>query len=334
MLRPYINIADGEDYFMTTMGKYRHFSRVTTAAGHFTVLAVDHRSNLLERLQQVSDTDFGDADFIAFKQEILEYLVPHTSAVLADPTYVIGTAITSGVVHGQLGLLSPVEVTNYNTHPSQRDMQMIPHWSVEKIKMIGGDGVKMLLPYHPDSETIEEKYDSVRQIIADCEQYDLPFYLEPIPYSLDPDKKLENAEYLDIYLKMCTTFCEMGVDSLKLPFPVDHTQSTDENEWKRACELVTETCTVPWALLSAGVTYDTFLKQTQIACQAGASGIIVGRAVWSEAIELSGAARTEFLATTAANRMQELADVCGTYARPWHDDVDVPDSSMGWYENY
>ena len=319
---------------MTTIGKYRHFSRVTTAAGHFVILAVDHRSNLYERLNQVSESPLTDDDFIAFKQALLEHLVPQTSAVLADPTYVIGTAITSGVIHGQLGLLSPVEVTNYNTHPGQRDMHMIHGWSVKKIKRVGGDGVKMLLPYHPESETIEEKYDVVRQIIADCKRYDLPFFLEPIPYSLDSSKALDNEEYLEIYLQMCTTFCEMGVDGLKLPFPVDHKQSSDEAEWIRACELVTETCTVPWTLLSAGVDYETFLKQTKIACQAGASGIIVGRAVWSEAIDLQGNERTEFLATVAANRMQELAEVCAEYASSWKDDVAVPDNSIDWYENY
>jgi len=133
---------------------------------------------------------------------------------------------------------------------------------------------------------------------------------------------------------MCTIFCEMGVDGLKLPFPVDHKQSSDEAEWIRACELVTETCTVPWTLLSAGVDYETFLKQTKIACQAGASGIIVGRAVWSEAIDLQGNERTEFLATVAANRMQELAEVCAEYASSWKDDVAVPDNSIDWYENY
>ena len=37
---------------------------------------------------------------------------------------------------------------------------------------------------------------------------------------------------------------------------------------------------VPWVLLSGGVPFETFFRQTQVACEAGASGVMVGRAVW------------------------------------------------------
>lgn len=316
------------------MGKYRHFSRVSTQAGHFVVLAVDHRSNLLERLNQVSDTPLSDDDFIAYKHGLLSNLLGDTSAVLADPATSIGVGLASGAIHGQMGLLAPVEVTNYNQHPSQRSMSYIPHWSVEKIKLMGGDGVKMLLPYHPDSPTLHEKLAVVRQIVADCARFDLPFFLEPIPFSLDPNETLPNDEYLRIYLAMCQRFADMGVDALKLPFPVNHKLSSDETQWREACEAVTEACPVPWALLSAGVDYDTFIKQTEIACKAGACGVIVGRAVWSEAIELQGDARADFLATTAAERMRELASVCAEHAASWRDTISAPEHGMTWYERY
>lgn len=35
-----------------------------------------------------------------------------------------------------------------------------------------------------------------------------------------------------------------------------------------------------WLLLSAGVTYDEFMVQTEIAAKAGSAGFIAGRAVW------------------------------------------------------
>lgn len=319
---------------MTTMGKYRHISRAATADGHFVVLAIDHRTNLQERLMQQAGRALSDDEFMNFKQSLLLNLTYHASATLADPAYSIGMGVATGAIKGQLGVLAPIEVTNYNLHPSRRDMHLIPSWSVEKIKLMGGDGVKLLLPYNPDSDSYDEKIDFVRQVIADCTTYDLPFYLEPIPFSLDPDKPLANDEYLAMYLGMCKTFCEMGVDVLKLPFPVDHKQSQDEAEWVSACEAVTEACTVPWALLSAGVDYDTFLRQTRIACAAGASGVIVGRAVWAEVIELDEENRLNFLTTTAASRMQELADVCATSASSWRDSVTAPDGTVDWYERY
>ena len=319
---------------MMTMGKYRHLSRTTTGDGHFVIMAIDHRTNLLEKLNHFADEPLSDREFQGFKQEVIQTLAPVSTAVLTDPAYGIGNGITSASISGKIGLLAPIEVTDYDLHPSERSMEMIANWSVKKIKMVGGDGVKLLLPYHPDANNVQEKYDFVQSIVDGCSTYDIPFFLEPIPYSPDPDRVLTNAELLQISITMCQTFSAMGVDILKLPFPVDHKQSQDEAEWKKACYMVDEACTVPWALLSAGVNYDTFLRQSKIACKAGASGVIVGRAVWAEAVELQGYHRSDFLRNIATKRMQELAEVCAKYARPWYETVKTPDSTMHWYENY
>lgn len=319
---------------MTTMGKFRHLSHSSTRDGHFVIMAIDHRTNLLEKLNQHADTALTDHEFAAFKHEIIQTLAPFASAVLADPAYGIGNGIVSEALSGQIGLIAPIEVTDYGLHPSQRNMEMIPNWSVKKIKMVGGDGVKMLLPHHPDAKNVEEKYTVVQQIIADCAEFDIPFFLEPIPYSLDPAQRLSNAELLQISIDMCETFSAMGVDVLKLPFPVDHKQSQDENEWLSACKVITEACSVPWALLSAGVNYETFLRQSKIACQAGASGVIVGRAVWTEAVELQGYKRTDFLRNVATKRLQELVEVCAMHARSWRVSVEEPVNTVNWYENY
>lgn len=319
---------------MTTLGKFRHLSRSTTANGHFVIMAIDHRTNLLTSLNCHAPTPLTDAEFVAFKQGVIRALAPHASAVLTDPAYGIAEGITSGTINGQLGLLAPVEVTDYDLHPSQRQMEFIPNWSVKKIKMVGGDGVKLLLPYHPEADTVQEKYTTVRQIVDDCATYDIPFFLEPIPYSLDPNSTLPNDELLQISVEMCKTFSAMDVDILKLPFPVDHKQGADEEEWRAACEQVNAACSVPWALLSGGSDYATFARQVEIACQAGASGVIVGRAVWSEAVEFQGTAREIFLAGKAVDRMRQLAEICQENATAWYERVKIPDTEIDWFNDY
>lgn len=325
---------DYETKNMTTVGKFRHLSRTTTENGHFVITAIDHRTNLLEKLNQYVATPLSNEVFTQFKQDVIGTLAPHSSGILTDPAYGIGRGITSGTLSRDIGLLAPIEVTDYDLHPAQRSVEMIPGWSVKKIKLVGGDGVKLLLPYNPGAKNIEEKYDFVRQIVADCATYDIPFFLEPIPYALNPDDTLSNQELLEISINMCETFSAMGVDILKLPFPLDHKQSTNEDEWLSACNTINEACTVPWALLSAGVNFETFLKQSKIACQAGASGVIVGRAVWAEAVELQGDERHDFLLNVAVKRMQELADVCSKYATAWHQHIEKPDTTFNWYESY
>ncbi len=319
---------------MTTTGKFRHLSRTATPAGHFCVMAVDHRTNLREKLDAAAPVPYTDADFMAFKRDVTQALAPHATAVLTDPAFGIGHGVADGTLHGRLGLLAPIEVTDYGRHPSQREVEYIPGWYVEQIKLSGGDGVKMLLPYHPTDGTADEKHAAVQHIVADCARWDIPFFLEPIPYSPDPSVSLPNTDLLEISVGMCQTFTAMGVDVLKLPFPVDANQSRDPGEWAAACEAVDAACGVPWALLSAGVDFATFKAQAEVACKAGASGVIVGRAVWGEAVTHQGAGRAVFLAETAASRMQSLAEVCVAHATPWYGRVTPPDSRIDWYKAY
>ena len=313
---------------MTTIGKYRHLSQTSTSEGHFVILAIDHRSNLLKRLNATSPKPLTDEDFADFKMLLMKHVLPPASGLLADPGSAIGKGIAHRLIQGHQGIIAPIEVTDYDIHPGQREMNWIPEWSIAKLKKMGGAGVKMLLPYHPESDTAEHKRTIVEQIIAGCAEHDIPYYLEPIAHSLDSEQKLSNVELLDVVVDMAETFSAMGVDVLKLEFPVDAKQSEDEDEWRVACQKVDAACTVPWALLSAGVTYDVFERQAKVACQAGASGVIVGRAIWSEAIDLHGEARTEFLRTTAQDRMITLAQICADDAQPWYESVAKPDNHV------
>jgi tagatose 1,6-diphosphate aldolase len=319
---------------MITLGKYHHLRRCSTDSGHFIILAIDHRANLLERLKTHASQPFTDADFVAFKQTVVGALAPEASGVLVDPAYGIGAGIAAGSLDGHRGLLSPMEVTDYDLHPSKRSVKLIPGWSVEKIKRVGGDGVKLLLPYHPQAATAPEKHAIVAEIVEACAQHDIPFFLEPIAYSLDPAHSLSNAELQHVVVEMAQIFSAMQVDILKLQFPLDVAQDDDRQHWLNACRAVDAACTVPWALLSAGVDYTIFAEQARIACEAGASGVIVGRAVWAEAVTFQGAALNQFVSETARERMRELTAICAAHATPWTERVPVPDVAVDWYTDY
>ncbi|NDJ60441.1 MAG: hypothetical protein GYB67_04905 [Chloroflexi bacterium] len=171
-------------------------------------------------------------------------------------------------------------------------------------------------------------------MIEACRQHDLPLFLEPLPATLDQHTPLTLGEYREVVVENARIFCAMGIDVLKTPFPVDVMRSKDESVWADALQDLAGTITVPWALLSLGVRFDLFKRQAELACEAGASGVIVGRAVWGEAVALHDTARTDFLAKTARDRMEELATLCEWTARPWHDLVPKPDSAPGWYKLY
>lgn len=297
------------------------------------ILAIDHRVNLLNELNKYAPQPLTDDHFTAFKQQVIRALAAQTSGVLVDPAYGISYAIVDGTIDGRLGLLAPLEVTDYDLHPSKRTIRFIPGWSVEKIKRVGADGVKLLLPFHPDADNTLEKIAIVRQLVEQCGEYDIPFFLEPIAYSLNPDAPLPNVELRQVSVQMARQFSSMGVDVLKLSFPVDTKQSTDLDEWRAACDEMHAACTVPWALLSGGVDYATFEQQARIACQAGASGVIVGRAIWADAVKLQGQERVSFLADIASKRVLELGKIVSQFGTLWTQRLVIPEASLSWYMN-
>lgn len=296
---------------MTTPGKFRHLTRTATAAGHFVVLAIDHRLNVLEGLERTQGNPLTDDAFTLFKREVIEALMPAgASALLTDPEFGIAPGLAQGWLPVQAGLLAPLEETDYTVHPSRRAFRTIPGWTPAAIQRMGADGVKLLLYYHPEAADAARQRDAVERTVDACATADIPLYLEPIAFSPDPTRKLPAAELTDVVASSASVFSKMGIDVLKSEFPVDVTQQPDEAVWRAALKRLDDACAVPWALLSAGAPYETFVRQTALACEAGCSGVIVGRAVWAEAVALAPAERRMFLQTTGRDRMAELAAIC------------------------
>jgi len=319
---------------MTSLGKYRHLTQASTPAGHFVILAIDHRGNLRASLDRQAPAPLSDEEFAAFKLDVIAHLGPACSAVLTDPGFGLGPAVASGALSGQQGFLAPIEVTNYEVTPDQRGVTFIPGWSVEKIKRAGGTGVKLLLFYHPAAPDAAARREAVARIIDDCARWDIPFFLEPIVFSPDPARALTNDERRATVVSNAREFSAMGIDVLKTEFPLDVKQEPDEAVWRAALDELNAACDVPWTLLSAGVDYATFERQAEMACAAGASGVIVGRAVWAEAATLSGEARAKFLRTTGPQRMAQLAEIAARHATDWRAKLAPPAHDPRWYESY
>ena len=124
----------------------------------------------------------------------------------------------------------------------------------------------------------------------------------------------------------------LNVDVLKAEFPLD-INDTDEAEWKAACEEISGASVTPWILLSAAVDYEIFLRQATVACNAGASGIAVGRAVWKEAVGMQRAERIDFLNTVGRERLSRLTALCSALGKPLYDFYQAQ-APFDWYQQY
>jgi tagatose 1,6-diphosphate aldolase len=225
-----------------------------------------------------------------------------------------------------------VESTGYAGDATARQAQIIPGWSVEKAKRMGASAIKLLVYYHPDSSTASEIEAFTKNVVEDCRKHDLVLMLEPLSYSLDDTKKLSSEEKRYVVVETARRLTPLGADILKAEFPLDVVES-DQSLWRAACAEISSASIAPWILLSAAVDYETFVQQVVVACNAGASGIAVGRAVWKEAVTMSPDERIKFLQTVGIPRISRLTSLCQALAKPYTDFYQA-EAPFDWYKSY
>ncbi|MBN8581087.1 MAG: tagatose 1,6-diphosphate aldolase [Anaerolineae bacterium] len=311
-----------------TIGKLRGLQQISSKRGTFTALALDHRQNL----RKANSAFVDNAELSRFKLDITKALAHRATSVLLDPEVAAAQAIAKGAIPSNVGLVVAVESTGYTGDATARQAQIIPGWNVEKAKRMGASAIKLLVYYHPDSPTAKEIEDFTSKIAEDCTKHDLVLMLEPLSYSLDESKKLSSEEKRYVVVESARRLTALNVDILKAEFPLDLNE-IDETKWMNACKEISSASTVPWILLSAAVEYETFLQQVTVACNAGASGIAVGRAVWKEAVHMMGDDRLEFLRTIARQRISRLTSLCHALAKPYTDFFQA-EAPFDWYKTY
>jgi len=311
-----------------SIGKLRGLQQISTKRGTFTALALDHRQNL----RKANPAFVNDDELSRFKMDVTTALAKRATAVLLDPEVSAAQAVEQRAIPGSVGLVVALESTGYTGDATARHAQIIPGWSVEKAKRMGASAVKLLVYYHPDSPTAGEIENFTAAVAEECLKQDLVLMLEPLSYSLDENKKLSSEEKRYVVVETARRLTSLRVDVLKAEFPLA-VNDMDESKWLEACREISSASIAPWILLSAAVDYDTFLRQVTAACEAGASGIAVGRAVWKEAVTLTGTERQLFLRRTALHRLSRLTSLCHALAKPFTDFYQA-NTSFDWYKQY
>ena len=327
-----------------SIGKIRGLQQIASPEGILIMCAMDHRGSMLTMLGGDDPKEAGYEAMVERKLELCSTLAPHASAVLLDPLYGAAQCISRGVLPGRTGLLVSSEASGYTGSREHRLTELLDGWSVEKIKRMGGSAVKILVYYRPDlKEMAQKQLKTINKVAEECLKYDLPFLVEPVTYPVG--NETEHPEEFaklkpELVIKTAQDITALPIDVLKAEFPADLRYQKDETELLKLCRQLDASSRVPWVILSAGVDFELFRKQVEIACQAGASGFLGGRAIWQEAMHIVDAPeRLGYLSTVAVARLQQLAEIAKKYAVPWykrfgltaHELVEVAEK---WYQEY
>jgi tagatose 1,6-diphosphate aldolase len=327
-----------------SIGKLRGLQQLADSSGMMTMCAIDHRGALKRALNGKNPAAVSYRDMVDFKLDLCQALGPFASAILLDPEYGAGQAIAAGVLPGPKGLLISMEKTGYAGDNTARVTELLPDWGVKKAKRMGASAVKLLIYFRPDLKDIASKQlDLVARLADQCIEEDIPFLVEPVSYPIEegemPSKKFAEIKP-SLVIETARLITALPVDVLKAEFPADIRFEEDEGRLLKLCQELNEASRLPWVLLSAGVDYNSFKKQVGIACRAGASGFLAGRALWQEGAQIrSRDERMRFFQNTAAPRLKELTKIADSYGRPWYFKLGAKNgrfgpAAQGWYRRY
>ena len=321
-----------------SIGKIRGLQQLANNKGIMAMCALDHRGSLKRMLGGKHPEGINYQAMVDFKLDLCQVVTPLASAILLDPIYGAGQAIAAGALSRDAGLLVSLEETGYSGKAEARVTNLLPDWNVAKIKKMGAAAAKLLLYYRPDVNVAGRQLDTVKKLADDCLVEDIPFVVEPVSYKVGPaEADPENFARVkpQLVIETARQITALPIDVLKAEFPSDLKYERDKSRLLDLCHQLNEASQVPWVILSAGVNFELFYQEVEIACQAGASGFLAGRALWQEATQIgSRRERLTFLETTVAKRLKSLTKIANDYGTPWHSKLGASEVGENWHQSY
>jgi tagatose 1,6-diphosphate aldolase len=322
-------------------GKIRHLNALSDQRGVIAAAAMDQRGSLRKSIASakgVSQDQISDDMMSEFKVAVSKALTPHASAILLDPEFGIPAAKARAK---NAGLLLAYEESGYDNTKPGRLPDLLPHLSVKRIKELGADAVKILIYYTPFEEknVNDIKHAFIERIGAECEYYQIPFFLEFVGYDAKggDEKGLEYAKQKpQIVIQSMQEFGkpQYKVDVLKVEVPVNaqfvegssefaghkaYTRKEALDWYRRAAEVAEK----PFIYLSAGVGNAQFVDSLNMAAEAGTdySGVLCGRATWKDAIPVyakQGVKALEDWLNDQGVKNIDAVNKAIKSAKPWH----------------
>ena len=275
-----------------TPGKLWGMRRMADEKGIFKMTAVDQRPPIKNPIAKHHGVDTAPWGEVAkFKRLLVETLQDQSTAMLLDPHYAIPEAIDQYAP--SKGLIVTLEDSLFQETEGGLLSSDIDDWSVNKIKRMGGDAVKVLAWYRPDAskEVCQAQQDYTKRLGEECAKYDIPFLFELLVYPLASDAH-QTKDYVekkgkkaDDVLKTVEEFAkpDYGVDVFKLESPVNAADADGSAEVQAIFDEMGRLAGRPWVMLSAGAGKAEFRNVLDHAFKAGASGFLAGRAIWLDA---------------------------------------------------
>ncbi|WP_276642684.1 sulfofructosephosphate aldolase [Siccibacter turicensis] len=275
---------------------------ITRPSGGFAMLAVDQREAMrlmfaaTGAAQPVTDQVLTD-----FKVSAAKVLSPYASAILVDQQFCYRQVIAQRAVAQPCATIVAADAFIPGNGIPVDSVVIDKHVDPEAVRRDGGKALKLLVLWRSDEDP-GQRLEMVRAFNQLCHAHGLLSIIEPV---VRPPRRGDRFDREQAIIEAAKELGDSGADLYKVEMPLNGKGT--QQALLEASQRLNEHINMPWVILSSGVDEKLFPRAVRVAMQAGASGFLAGRAVWSSVVGLPD---TELmLRDIAAPKLQRLGEI-------------------------
>ncbi|RXJ22018.1 sulfofructosephosphate aldolase [Lelliottia nimipressuralis] len=254
---------------------------ITRPSGGFAMLAVDQREAM--RLMFSASglpAPVTDQQLTDFKVNAAKILSPYASAILVDQQFCYRQIVEQNALAKNCAMIVAADKfipgNGLPVDSVMIDKSIDPHM----VKRDGGKALKLLVLWRSDEDP-QQRLDMVRDFNQLCHTNGLLSIIEPV---VRPPRRCNTFDREQAIIEAAKELGNSGADLYKVEMPLNGKGS--QQELLKAAQALNDHIAMPWVILSSGVDEKLFPRAVRVAMQAGASGFLAGRAVWSSVVGL------------------------------------------------
>ncbi|MDO1439933.1 sulfofructosephosphate aldolase [Salmonella enterica] len=275
---------------------------ITRASGGFAMLAVDQREAMrLMFAAAGAKTPVADSVLTDFKVNAAKILSPYASAVLLDQQFCYRQAVEQNAVAKSCAMIVAADDFIPGNGIPVDNVVIDKKINAQAVKRDGAKALKLLVLWRSD-EDAQQRLDIVKEFNELCHSNGLLSIIEPV---VRPPRCGDKFDREQAIIDAAKELGDSGADLYKVEMPLYGKGA--RSDLLTASQRLNGHINMPWVILSSGVDEKLFPRAARVAMEAGASGFLAGRAVWSSVIGLPD---TELmLRDVSAPKLQRLGEI-------------------------
>ncbi|MGO3908171.1 sulfofructosephosphate aldolase [Huaxiibacter chinensis] len=275
---------------------------ITRPSGGFSMLAVDQREAMRLMFAAAGvPAPVTDRQLTDFKVNAAKILSPYASAILVDQQFCYRQVVEQNAIAESCAMIVAADAFIPGNGIPVDSVVIDKNVDAQSVKRDGGKALKLLVLWRSDEDPAQ-RLEMVRNFNQLCHANGLLSIIEPV---VRPPRRGDVFDREQAIIEAAKELGDSGADLYKVEMPL-YGKGTQQ-DLLNASQKLNEQINMPWVILSSGVDEKLFPRAVSVAMQAGASGFLAGRAVWSSVVGLPD---TELmLRDVSVPKLQRLGEI-------------------------